>query len=43
MMAVAVGLERTEADYRRLFAAHGFRLARRSHRGEASVIDSWLA
>jgi hypothetical protein len=28
MMAVTGGLERTEAEYRRLFAAHGFRLTR---------------
>ena len=28
MMVAAEGLERTEAEYRRLFAAHGFRLNR---------------
>ena len=28
MMVVAGGLERTEAEYRRLFADHGFRLTR---------------
>ena len=28
MMVMAGGLERTEAEYRRLFAAHGFRPTR---------------
>ena len=28
MMVAAEGLERTEAEYRRLFANHGFRLTR---------------
>ena len=28
MMVAAEGLERTEEEYRRLFAAHGFRLTR---------------
>jgi hypothetical protein len=28
MMVATGGMERTEAEYRRLFAAHGFRLTR---------------
>jgi len=40
MMVVAGGLERTEAEYRQLFAAHGFRLARVvPTAGDISVIE----
>jgi hypothetical protein len=44
MMAVAGGRERTEAEYRRPLAAHGFRLTRVFPTGgDASVIEAWLA
>jgi hypothetical protein len=44
IMAVARGRERTEAEYRRLFAAHGFRLARVvPTAGDASVLEAWPA
>jgi hypothetical protein len=40
MMVVAGGLERTEAEYRRLFAAHGFRLTRVvPTAGDISVVE----
>ena len=40
MMVAAGGLERTEAEYRRLFAAHGFRLTRVvPTAGDVSVIE----
>jgi hypothetical protein len=40
MMVAAGGLERTEADYRRLFADHGFRLTRVvPTAGDISVIE----
>ena len=40
MMVAAGGLERTEAEYRRLFAAHGFRLTRVvPTAGDASVVE----
>jgi hypothetical protein len=40
MMLAAGGLERTEAEYRRLFAAHGFRLTRVvPTAGDISVIE----
>jgi hypothetical protein len=40
MMVVLGGLERTEAEYRRLFAAHGFRLTRVvPTAGEISVVE----
>jgi hypothetical protein len=40
MMVVAGGLERTEAEYRQLFAAHGFRLARVvPTAGDISVVE----
>ena len=40
MMVVAGGLERTEAEYRQLFAAHGFRLTRVvPTAGDVSVIE----
>ena len=43
-MAVAGGRERTEAEYRRLFAAYGFRLTRVVPTGgDVSVIEAWLA
>ena len=44
MMAVVGGRERTEAEYRRLFAAHGLRLTRVvPTRGGASVTEAWPA
>jgi hypothetical protein len=40
MMVVLGGLERTEAEYRRLFAAHGFRLTRSlPTAGDISVVE----
>jgi hypothetical protein len=40
MMVAAGGLERTEAEYRHLFAANGFRLTRVvPTTGEVSVIE----
>ena len=40
MMVVPGGLERTEADYQRLFAARGFRLTRIVHAtGDISVVE----
>jgi hypothetical protein len=40
MMVVLGGLERTEAEYRQLFAAHGFRLARVvPTAGDVSVVE----
>jgi hypothetical protein len=40
MMVAIGGLERTEAEYQRLFAAHGFRLTRVvPTAGEVSVIE----
>ena len=40
MMVAAGGLERTEAEYRRLFAAHGFRLTRVvPTAGDISVVE----
>ena len=40
MMAVTGGLERTEAEYQRLFAAHGFRLTRVvPTAGDISVVE----
>ena len=40
MMVVFGGLERTEAEYRRLFAAHGFRLTRVvPTAGDVSVVE----
>ena len=40
MMVMAGGLERTEAEYRRLFAAHGFRLTRVvPTAGDISVVE----
>jgi hypothetical protein len=40
MMAVTGGLERTEAEYRQLFAAHGFRLTRVvPTAGDISVVE----
>ena len=40
MMVAAEGLERTEAEYRRLFAAHGFRLTRVvPTAGDISVVE----
>ena len=44
MMVVAGGLERTEAEYRQLFAAHGFRLTRVvPTAGDISVVEGVLA
>ena len=40
MMVAADGLERTEAEYRRLFADHGFRVTRVvPTAGEISVVE----
>jgi hypothetical protein len=40
MMVMAGGLERTEAEHRRLFAAHGFRLTRVvATAGDVSVVE----
>jgi hypothetical protein len=44
MMVAADGLERTEAEYRRLFAGHGFRLTRVvPTAGDISVVEGVLA
>jgi hypothetical protein len=44
LMLVCGGLERTEAEHRRLFAAHGFRLRRVVPIvGDESVIEAWPA
>jgi hypothetical protein len=44
MMVVVGGLVRTKAEYRRLFAAHGFRLTCVVPTGgDASVIEAWPA
>jgi hypothetical protein len=44
MMAAIRGLERTEAEYRRLFAAHGFRLTRVvPTASDVSVVEGRLA
>jgi hypothetical protein len=44
LMVVCGGLERTEAEHRRLLAAHGFRLRRVvPTAGDESVIEAWPA
>ena len=44
MMVAAGGLERTEGEYRRLFAYYGFRLTRVvPTAGDISVIEGWPA
>ena len=44
MMVLLGGRERTQAEYRQLFAAHGFRLARVvPTAGDVSVVEGQLA